>query len=139
MMETKKKKTRPVTTQIEVPCPKWLQKAILKNLKKASTNKLWPDRAKKAIEILKTISAQHNAPEAAVNIKPSTAAPLTQTDSSSGRILTSDLCARNPIQHTLCGISSCLKTFVKKLAGLRIGAGGVFSDIRDEKYRIDAS
>ena len=37
-----------------VKCPKWLQKTMLKNLKKSSTNRLWPDRAQKAIEILKT-------------------------------------------------------------------------------------
>ena len=122
-----------------VACPTWLQKTILENLKKASKNRLWPKHAQKAIEILKTISAQDNALQAAVKIQPSKAAPSTQTNSSPGHVLTSGSHAKNLMQRTIHCIFSCLKNFVRKLGSLRIGAGGAFPGLRDEKYRIDAS
>jgi len=78
MRQIEKKKTRPVKTQIEVPCPKWLQKTILKNLEKSSTSRFWPDRAKKATEILNALSVKGEASKAAVNIKPSISVPSTQ-------------------------------------------------------------
>ena len=139
MRHIEKKKKYHSRTQIEVPCPMWLQKSMLKNLKKASTNKLWPERVKKASGILNSLNVKQHAPKAPMNVTPSKDAPATQTGSSSGRILTFGSRARNLIQHTLRGISGRLKTFVKKLVSRRIGVGGAFSGLRDEKYRIDAS
>ena len=136
-MKQIKKKTRPVITQIDVPCPKWLQKTILKNLKKASTNRLWPDRAKKAIEILKTISAQDNTLQAAVDIQPSTAASLIQNKCSPEHVSTYSSRVKTLIQRIAYKISNYLENVVRKLVGLRIVDEDASSGAGDR--RIDAT
>jgi hypothetical protein len=71
MKQIKKKKTLPVTTQIEVPCPKWLQKAILKNLKKTSKNRFCIVRAKRSLEILRVLGTKHDTHKATTHSEPS--------------------------------------------------------------------
>ena len=122
-----------------VTCPTWLQKTMLKNLKKSSNNRLWPDRAQKAIEILKAISKKHDAPEAAVNIQPSTAAPSTQNKCSLEHVSTSGSRVKTLIQRIVYSISSCLKNFVGKLVSRRMVDGGALSGAGDGEYRIDTT
>ena len=59
----KKRKTYETKMQIDVPCPKWLQKKILKNLHKTAHSRIDPFRAEIAQKLLETV--RHNSSKAA--------------------------------------------------------------------------
>ena len=62
MKQHKKRKTQLVSNQVEVGCPRWLQKKILKNLRASTHNKINPARAKTAEKLLTGI--KHNTEKA---------------------------------------------------------------------------
>ena len=53
-------KTEKKTPQRVVPCPVWLKKRILANLKKTSVDRLYPERAKEARKILAELNDRHH-------------------------------------------------------------------------------
>ena len=114
-----------------VHCPNWLQKKILKNLKKASNNKLWPECAKKANEILDSLKAKQHAPETPINTTPSTVESSIPTDSSVEHVSVSGSLEKSFVHRLVYGVFSWLKNILKKLTGSRINAVGTFSGLKD--------
>jgi len=115
MRQIEKKKTSPVTTQIEVPCPVWLKKTILKNLDKASKNRFWPDRAKKATEILRTISTEPDTPKATMQSKPLATTLSTESKYSPKRVHTFAARTRNLVSKIVDNTINYLKGFTIKI------------------------
>ena len=62
MEKDKKRKAQLVSSRIEVECPKWLQRRMLKNLHDSAHNKINPVSAKSAEKILAAI--KYNTDEA---------------------------------------------------------------------------
>jgi hypothetical protein len=119
MRQIEKKKTRPVTTQIEVPCPAWLQKNILKNLDKASKNRFWPDRAKKATEILRAISTENDTSKATMHSKPLATTVSTESEYLPKRVHTFASRTRNLVNNIVDKSINHLKSFTTKLFNRR--------------------
>jgi len=119
MKQIEKKKTRPITTQIEVPCPKWLQKAILKNLKKTSKNRFWPVRAKKATEILQAISTEYGTPKATMHSKPLATTFSTESEYLLKHVHTFALRTRDLVNNIVYKSINHLKSFTKKIFNRR--------------------
>lgn len=98
-----------------VACPAWLQKTILKNLEKSSTNRFWSNRAKKATEILRTISAVHDASKTVMYIKPPATVFSTVSNYSPKRVHTFASRIRNLVNNVTRKSASYLKNFTTKL------------------------